>query len=117
MAVASIASLSAANAGLAADAPTVARWGYQLYGGRVGIGKLLPDIITGLAQQIDNGVYPGDGSNITSAAAGMDHIIRATDPRGIDTDVLRAGRAIAQRAIDAGHGNDGFARLTAMLTG
>ncbi|MGW6277964.1 serine hydrolase domain-containing protein [Kribbella sp. NPDC055071] len=31
----SIASLSAANAGLAADAPTVARWGYQLYGGRV----------------------------------------------------------------------------------
>jgi CubicO group peptidase (beta-lactamase class C family) len=30
-----IASLSAANAGLAADAPTVARWGYQLYGDRV----------------------------------------------------------------------------------
>ncbi|TCO51878.1 CubicO group peptidase (beta-lactamase class C family) [Kribbella antiqua] len=30
-----IASLSAANAGLAADAPTVARWGYELYGGRV----------------------------------------------------------------------------------
>ena len=30
-----IASLSAANAGLAADAPTVARWGYQLYGGCV----------------------------------------------------------------------------------
>lgn len=31
----SIASLSAANGGLAADAPTVARWGYELYGGRV----------------------------------------------------------------------------------
>jgi CubicO group peptidase (beta-lactamase class C family) len=30
-----IASLSAANAGLAADAPTVARWGYELYGDRV----------------------------------------------------------------------------------
>lgn len=30
-----IASLSAANAGLAADAPTVARWGYELYGKRV----------------------------------------------------------------------------------
>jgi D-alanyl-D-alanine carboxypeptidase len=30
-----IASLSAANAGLAADAPTIARWGYELYGGRV----------------------------------------------------------------------------------
>jgi 3-hydroxyisobutyrate dehydrogenase-like beta-hydroxyacid dehydrogenase len=81
-----------------------------------GIGQLLPDFITALAQQIDNGVYPGDGSNITSAAAGMDHIIHAADSHGIDADVLRAGRAIAQRAIDAGHGNDGFARLTAMLT-
>jgi D-alanyl-D-alanine carboxypeptidase len=29
------ASRSAASAGLAADAPTIARWGYQLYGGRV----------------------------------------------------------------------------------
>ncbi|GAA1117315.1 serine hydrolase domain-containing protein [Kribbella jejuensis] len=29
------ASLAAAPGGLAADAPTVARWGYQLYGGRV----------------------------------------------------------------------------------
>ncbi|MFF0271045.1 serine hydrolase domain-containing protein [Kribbella sp. NPDC004536] len=29
------ASLSAAPGGLAADAPTIARWGYQLYGGRV----------------------------------------------------------------------------------
>jgi hypothetical protein len=33
---------------------------------------------------------------------------------GIDTDGSR--RAIAQRAIEAGHGNDGFAWLTAMLT-
>jgi CubicO group peptidase (beta-lactamase class C family) len=30
-----IASLSAANGGMAADAPTVARWGYELYGDRV----------------------------------------------------------------------------------
>ncbi len=30
-----IASLSVASAGMAADAPTIARWGYQLYGGRV----------------------------------------------------------------------------------
>ncbi len=35
------ASLAAASAGLAADAPTVARWGYQLYGGRV----LPPDLV------------------------------------------------------------------------
>jgi CubicO group peptidase (beta-lactamase class C family) len=31
----SIASASMANGGMAADAPSIARWGYQLYGGRV----------------------------------------------------------------------------------
>lgn len=43
----SIASLSAANAGLAADAPTVARWGYELYGGRVLPTELVADMTSG----------------------------------------------------------------------
>jgi D-alanyl-D-alanine carboxypeptidase len=42
-----IASLSAANAGLAADAPTVARWGYELYGGRVLPTELVADMTSG----------------------------------------------------------------------
>ena len=43
------ASLVSADGGLAADAPTVARWGYQLYGGRV----LPPDLV--------NEMIKGDG--------------------------------------------------------
>ncbi|MFI7060783.1 serine hydrolase domain-containing protein [Kribbella sp. NPDC050124] len=42
-----IASLSAANGGLAADAPTVARWGYQLYGGRVIPANLVSEMTNG----------------------------------------------------------------------
>jgi CubicO group peptidase (beta-lactamase class C family) len=42
-----IASLSAANAGLAADAPTIARWGYQLYGNNVLPGTLVKQMKTG----------------------------------------------------------------------
>jgi CubicO group peptidase (beta-lactamase class C family) len=42
-----MASLSAATAGLAADAPTVARWGYQLYGGRVVPGELVKQLTDG----------------------------------------------------------------------
>ncbi|MFI5708220.1 serine hydrolase domain-containing protein [Kribbella sp. NPDC051620] len=42
-----IASLSAANAGLAADAPTVARWGYELYGNRVVPAELVKQMTTG----------------------------------------------------------------------
>jgi D-alanyl-D-alanine carboxypeptidase len=42
-----IASLSSANAGLAADAPTVARWGYQLYGDRVIPAELVDQLTAG----------------------------------------------------------------------
>ena len=45
-----IASLSAANAGLAADAPTVARWGYQLYGDRVIPAELVDQMTAGDGQ-------------------------------------------------------------------
>ncbi|MEU4197559.1 serine hydrolase [Kribbella sp. NPDC026611] len=42
-----IASLSAANAGLVADAPTVARWGYQLYGARTVQPELVKEMTAG----------------------------------------------------------------------
>jgi D-alanyl-D-alanine carboxypeptidase len=41
------ASATAAFGGLAADAPTVARWGYQLYGGRVVPGELVRQMTAG----------------------------------------------------------------------
>lgn len=80
-----------------------------------GIGRLLPDIATGMAAELDAGVHPGADSNITSAAAGMDHIIHTTEQHGIDAAVLRAVRALAQRAIDAGRGDEGFGLLADVL--
>lgn len=76
-----------------------------------GIGALLPPIIEEFAEKIDAGSHPGDDSTIRSAAAGMDHIVEASRARGLDASVLSAARAIAQRAIDAGYGEDGFSRL------
>jgi hypothetical protein len=52
---------------------------------------------------------------ILSAAAGIEHIIHAAEQRGLDTGVLAAARTIAQPAIGAGHGEDGFSRLTETL--
>jgi hypothetical protein len=46
----------------------------------------------------------------------MAHVIHAADARGLDTGVLRAAHAIAQRAIDAGHGADSPSRLTDTMT-
>lgn len=80
-----------------------------------GIAAILPGIIDGLAMDVDAGHYPGEASNIISAAAGMEHIIHAAGHRGIDTSVLGAALSIAQRAIDAGYGTEGFSRLTETL--
>lgn len=80
-----------------------------------GIVAILPAIMDYMAEHVEEASYPGDKSNITSAAAGMDHIIHAAKSNGIDASVLSAARAIAQQAIDAGYGNDDFSRLTELL--
>ncbi|OZB93564.1 NAD(P)-dependent oxidoreductase [Paenibacillus sp. XY044] len=80
-----------------------------------GISSILPNIMAGLAEQVDNGQYPGHGSNLLSAAAGMKHIIETAHPHGIDTSVLTAANDIVLRAIEDGHGADGFSFLTEML--
>ncbi|GAA2886918.1 NAD(P)-binding domain-containing protein [Streptosporangium fragile] len=80
-----------------------------------GIGALLPDIVDEFAHHIDGGRHPGDESTILSAAAGMEHIIHAARARGLDAGVLTAAAAVARRAIDDGHGDDGFSRLAETL--
>ena len=56
------ASAFAAAGGLAADAPTVARWGYQLYGGRV-----LPPDLVGEMTKGDGRVRAGDDAVLEPA--------------------------------------------------
>lgn len=102
-----------AHAFALADAEGIAATDLAPYA-QAGVG-ILPGIIANLAQQIHDGDYSGDRSSVISAAAGMDHIIHTAQVRGIDTAAISAAKAIAQRAIDAGHGADGFARLAEML--
>ncbi|SFH72956.1 NAD(P)-dependent oxidoreductase [Amycolatopsis regifaucium] len=73
-----------------------------------------PDMIDFLADQVGSGHYPGDAGTLTSTAATMDHILDAIRTQGLDNGVLSAARAQVQRAIDAGHGSDGFGRLAAL---
>ncbi|TDG00941.1 NAD(P)-dependent oxidoreductase [Paenibacillus piri] len=76
-----------------------------------GIIGILPDIMSAIADQVDEECYPGDESNLVSAAAGMEHIIQAALAHGLDTSVLASANAIARRAINAGYGTDSYARL------
>ncbi|MFD7659066.1 NAD(P)-dependent oxidoreductase [Actinosynnema sp. NPDC059797] len=72
-----------------------------------------PDLVDQVAEQVTAGRFPGDSSTITAAAAAMDHVLDTIRANGLDNGVLGAARAEVQRAIDAGHGPEGFARLAA----
>lgn len=80
-----------------------------------GIVDILPDIMTYLADQVDARNYHGEQSNIISAKAGIEHIIHSAQTHGIDVSVLSAAKEIAQKAIEEGHGNDGFSRLIEVI--
>ncbi|MFC9258141.1 NAD(P)-dependent oxidoreductase [Amycolatopsis thailandensis] len=73
-----------------------------------------PDMIDLLAGQIDSDRYPGDHGDLDSTAATMDHILDAIRAQDLDNGVLSSARAEVQRALDAGHGKDGFGRLAAL---
>ncbi|TCP56442.1 3-hydroxyisobutyrate dehydrogenase-like beta-hydroxyacid dehydrogenase [Tamaricihabitans halophyticus] len=55
--------------------------------------------------------YPGELSTVTMMGATADHIVAASTEAGIDTALPRAVQSHYQRAISAGHGQDGWASL------
>ncbi|MFE5570599.1 NAD(P)-dependent oxidoreductase [Amycolatopsis japonica] len=73
-----------------------------------------PAMIDLLAEQVTTENYPGDAGTLHATAATMDHILDAIRAQDLDNGVLSAARAEVRRAIDAGHGDDGFARLAAL---
>jgi 3-hydroxyisobutyrate dehydrogenase-like beta-hydroxyacid dehydrogenase len=77
--------------------------------------SLLPEMATRFARQLDDGDHPGERSTIASAAAGLEHVIGTARTHRMDAGVLAASRAVVQRALDAGHGDDGLSRLAAVL--
>ncbi|WP_282697072.1 NAD(P)-binding domain-containing protein [Streptomyces sp. CC208A] len=66
--------------------------------------------LTAYADQIDTGRYPADATLRTQTAA-MDHVIHASEQGGIDSGLPRLVKALTERAIAAGHGEDSFASL------
>ncbi|WP_339293105.1 hypothetical protein MKY48_13205 [Paenibacillus sp. FSL W8-0187] len=60
---------------------------------------------------MDQVVYPGEGTTLISNMTSMEHIIHVSEHHGIDSSVLNAAKAIAQRAIHTGQGEDSFSRL------
>jgi 3-hydroxyisobutyrate dehydrogenase-like beta-hydroxyacid dehydrogenase len=80
-----------------------------------GIGGLLPAIADRFADQLTAGSFTADVSSIASAGSAVAHVRDAAAARGIDTAPLRAVQSIIDRAVAAGHGGDGYARLAQLL--
>ncbi|WP_454199270.1 NAD(P)-dependent oxidoreductase [Nocardia sp. Marseille-Q1738] len=72
---------------------------------------LLPEMLERFAHQVEADHYPGALSTIASAAAGLTHLSDNARALGFDSTVLQASLDIVQRAVDAGYGADGLARL------
>ncbi|WP_238162268.1 NAD(P)-dependent oxidoreductase [Micromonospora endolithica] len=77
-----------------------------------GVVGLLPDLVDDLARRISTDDHVADVSTVRSAAAGMSHVVEASEALGLDAAQLRAALAAARRVIRDGHGDDDFARLT-----
>jgi 3-hydroxyisobutyrate dehydrogenase-like beta-hydroxyacid dehydrogenase len=72
---------------------------------------ILPATFRGLAADVDAASHPGDEDNLVMNAAALAHIVAASRSRGVDPAVPELVHRLAQRAIDRGHGADGFSRI------
>ncbi|RDD85382.1 NAD(P)-dependent oxidoreductase [Streptomyces parvulus] len=82
-----------------------------------GIGAILPPLFAETARELEAGTFPGDGNPLTSALSTMEHVVQVSDAHGIDAGLMRAAEAMARRAVERGHGADGFTRVAETLGG
>lgn len=82
-----------------------------------GIGAILPPLFAESARELEAGTFPGEGNPLTSALSTMEHVVQVADAHGIDAGLMRAAEAMARRAVEGGHGADGFTRVAETLGG
>ncbi|MFD8937231.1 NAD(P)-dependent oxidoreductase [Streptomyces sp. NPDC059578] len=72
------------------------------------ITAIMPPMIAGTAQEIAARDYSGDAANLAMMTATVDHLVEVSEHRGLDTGVLHAVRAVAQRALAQGRGKESW---------
>jgi 3-hydroxyisobutyrate dehydrogenase-like beta-hydroxyacid dehydrogenase len=77
--------------------------------------EILPPIIDTLAAAVETDQHPGELDRLQMEVTGIEHIIDSSRARGLDVSVLDAVRALGDRAIAAGHGDDSFSSIVGAL--
>ncbi|MFK4596385.1 NAD(P)-dependent oxidoreductase [Streptomyces pristinaespiralis] len=83
------------------DAATYAPFAQQV---AAGVATWLP----GYAEQIDNGSFPAEVSALETDARAMAHLIEESEAVGVNAELPRLLKAMADRSIAAGHGGEQY---------
>ncbi len=83
------------------DAATYATFARQM---AVGVADWLP----GYAEQIDADFFPPEVATLETDARAMAHLIEESEAAGINTELPKLIKAMADRAIAAGHGEEQY---------
>ncbi|MFC9970175.1 NAD(P)-dependent oxidoreductase [Spirillospora sp. NPDC127200] len=67
------------------------------------------------ARAIDSGDHHTEVSNLANNEAGFPNLMRAAREQGVDTSLMEPLDALLKRAVAAGYGKDGVARLVDLL--
>ncbi|MFI9235632.1 NAD(P)-dependent oxidoreductase [Streptomyces sp. NPDC053079] len=83
------------------DAATYAPFARQI---AAGVAEWLP----GYAEQIDSGSFPAEVSALETDARAMAHLIEESEAVGVNAELPRLIKAMADRSIAAGHGGEQY---------
>jgi 3-hydroxyisobutyrate dehydrogenase-like beta-hydroxyacid dehydrogenase len=67
--------------------------------------------LPGYAAQIDSGEYPADDASLDTHAASMAHLIDESRALGVNDELPKLIKDIADRSVAAGHGGHGYPAL------
>ncbi|MFF3815892.1 NAD(P)-dependent oxidoreductase [Streptomyces bluensis] len=83
------------------DAATYAPFAQQI---AAGVAEWLP----GYAEQIDSGFFPAEVSSLETDARAMAHLIEESEAVGVNAELPKLIKAMADRSIAAGHGGEQY---------
>ncbi|GIJ30502.1 3-hydroxyisobutyrate dehydrogenase [Micromonospora qiuiae] len=69
------------------------------------------DWLSGYADQIDGGRYPALDSTIDTHLAAMEHLIKESEFLGVNAELPKFVKVLADRSIADGHGGDSYAAM------
>ena len=69
------------------------------------------EYVTASASQVDEGKYPGDDATMTVHQAAMEHLVEESEHLGINAEIPRLFKALADRAVADGHADSSYAAM------